>query len=184
LSIRSGIYTKKNVKANFIHYLPFGSKLHVKNIDNHWAEINLSNKHSHQTGYVPSKDIIKINEKVKDWVSIAEQFVGTPYRWGGRDSIGLDCSALVQLSYEFYGEVIPRNTKDQVEIKKEIIEDLQNLKRGYVVFWDGHVGIMVDNLKCLHSNAFHMKTIIEPLDDIIKRSGGISKITKILNFNC
>ena len=53
--------------------------------------------------------LLDYNHKVKDWVVMAEQLEGTPYRWGGRDTIGIDCSALLQLSYQTYGEMIPRN---------------------------------------------------------------------------
>ena len=59
---------------------------------------------------MPNNHVIKINEKQKDWVNIAERLVGTPYKWGGRNSVGIDCPALLQLSYQVYGELIPRNT--------------------------------------------------------------------------
>jgi hypothetical protein len=181
LSIRSYIFSQKNIKSNFIHYLSLGSKLHVKKKNVDWAEIYLSDKHNYKTAYVPSKHIVRINNKVKDWVTIAEQFINTPYKWGGRDSIGIDCSALIQLSCEAYGQNIPRNTKDQININKGIIKDLNKLERGYIVFWDGHVGVMVDKSNCLHANAFHMKTVIEPLNDIIERMGQKYKIIKIID---
>lgn len=183
ISIRTGLYNKKNIKSHFIHYLPFGSKLNVNSINKDWAEINLSQKHFYKVGYVLKKDIIQINEKVNDWVSIAEQFVGIPYKWGGRDTIGLDCSSLLQLAYETSGEIIPRNTTEQVKIKKKIIKDINKLNRGCVVFWEGHVGIMVDKFKCLHANAFHMKTVIEPLTKIINRMNSQNKIIKMIDFN-
>ena len=183
LSIRSFIFNKKNIKSNCIYYLPLGSKLHVKKIDSEWAEICLSDKYNYKTAYVPSKHIVRINEKVKDWVTIAEQLIGTPYKWGGRDSIGIDCSALIQLSYEAYGQNIPRNTKDQININKENITDLNKLERGCVVFWHGHVGVMVDKSNCLHANAFHMKIVIEPLNEILIRMGKTYEIIKIINFN-
>ena len=102
---------------------------------------------------------------------------------GGRDSVGIDCSALVQLSYEAYGQKISRNTSDQVKINLPQINSSEKLKRGYVVFWEGHVGIMVDELNCIHANAFHMKTVVEPLKVICKRFGENFKIKKIINFN-
>jgi hypothetical protein len=183
LSTRSCIFSYKDIKSNYIDYLPLGSNLNVKKIDSDWAEIYLSDQHSYETGYVSSKHIIRVNEKVKDWVTVAEQLIGTPYKWGGRNTLGIDCSALIQLSYQPYGQNIPRNTKDQININKQIITDLSKLKRGCVVFWDGHVGVMVDKKNCLHSNAYHMKTIIEPLKDIIIRMGKEYKILKIINFN-
>ena len=183
ISKRTFLFNKKNIRSNCIFYLPMGSKLSVNKIENEWAEIYLSNTHAYKRAFVPSKHIIEIDNKIKNWVSIAEQFIGTPYKWGGRDSIGIDCSALVQLSYQAYGQDIPRNTNDQINIFKKIITDINKLDRGFVVFWEGHVGIMTDKLNCIHANAFHMKTIVEPLNDIVNRMKKKYKIVKILNFN-
>lgn len=183
LSIRSSVFSEKNIKSCFIQYLPLGSKIHVKAIDNGWAKIILSDKHKFKTGYVPYIDLVEINHKTKDWVSIAEQLVGTPYKWGGRDTVAIDCSALLQLSYESFGENIPRNTKEQIFINKEPIQDMTELYRGHVIFWEGHVGIMTDKTNCLHANAYHMKTTIEPLTKIISRMQHNNPIIKVLNFN-
>ena len=88
----------------------------------------------------------KKNHKVNDWVAVAEQFLNVPYRWGGRDSIGIDCSALIQLSLETYGVNFPRDTKLQIlENYKKI--KINNLQRGAIVFWEGHVGVMTDRKK-------------------------------------
>ena len=159
-----------------------GAKVSIKKNIGNWTEIYLSKFDENFTGFVLTKDIVKINNKVSDWVAIAEQLIGTPYKWGGRDTIGLDCSALIQLSYQTYGENIPRNTVDQVKVMKKVITDKEKLFRGCVIFWDNHVGVMTDNLNCIHSNAYHMKTIIEPLDIIVSRMGR-SKILKIMDFN-
>jgi len=183
ISKRSFLFSHKNAKSNCIDYLPMGAKLSIKKIEDDWAEVYLSNKHRYTIAYVPSIHLVEINNKVNDWVAIAEILLGTPYKWGGRDTIGIDCSALIQLSYEAYGEKIPRNTIDQLEIKKDIITDINNLNRGSIVFWEGHVGIMTNKLNCIHANAFHMQTIIEPLNDIIVRMEGKYKIIKMMNFN-
>lgn len=182
ISSRTCLFSEKNVKSQFIHYVPLGSKLHVKKIEYNWAEISLSNKHFYKTGYASSNHLIEINQIVDDWVAIAEQLIGTPYKYGGRDSVALDCSALIQLSYQAYGQSIPRNTKDQVQLDKTIINNPEQLNRGCVVFWEGHVGVMVDKYNCLHSNAYHMKTIIESLSKISDRMGNNHKIIKMMDF--
>jgi hypothetical protein len=179
---RSFVYADKNPMSNYLLYLPLGAQLVIDNIQSEWAEITLHNNKI-KIGYVPSKHIVSLDNKVKDWVAIAELFLGTPYKWGGRDSIGIDCSALLQLSYQTYGENIPRNTSQQVQLKKKYIKDIDDLKRGCVVFWEGHVGIMIDKFNCIHANAFHMQTKIEPLNQIINRIGKDLNITKMMDFN-
>ena len=179
---RSFIYINKNPKSNSLFYLPLGAQLVIDNIQSEWAEISLYNNKT-QVGYVPSKHIVSLDHRVKDWVAIAELSIGTPYKWGGRDTIGIDCSALLQLSYQTYGENIPRNTSQQVKLKKKYIKNIEDLKRGCVVFWRGHVGIMIDKFNCIHANAFHMQTKIEPLNQIIDRIGKDFNITKMMDFN-
>jgi cell wall-associated NlpC family hydrolase len=116
-------------------------------------------------------------------VKVAQLLEGTPYKWGGRDTIGLDCSALLQLSYQTYGETIPRNTSQQIQLKKKNIKNINDLKRGCVIFWKGHVGIMIDSLNCIHANTFHMKTKTEPLFQIIGRIGEDFNVIKMMDFN-
>ena len=183
ISTRSFLFTDKDVKSSIINYLPLGAKLNVEKIEDGWAKILLSNTNKTKLAYVFSKNIISIDAKKKDWVSIAEQLIGTPYKWGGRDTMGIDCSALLQLSYQTFGQDIPRNTNDQIKLNKKKIIDLEEIDRGFAVFWEGHVGIMVDKINCIHANGFHMKTIVEPLKKIILRMGVGNPIRKIMDFN-
>ncbi|MDB4238754.1 C40 family peptidase [Alphaproteobacteria bacterium] len=180
---RSFLFKNKNSKSSCFHYIPLGSQLSIQKIEDNWAEVNLSNNNKYNIAYIPSNHIVPLNHKIKDWVSIAELILGTPYKWGGRDSIGLDCSALLQLSYQTYGQNIPRNTISQLKLEKEIIIDIGKLNRGFVIFWKGHVGIMTDKLNCIHANGFHMETIKEPLNEIILRMNKNNPIIKMMNFN-
>ncbi len=183
ISKRSFLFKNNDVKSGCINYLPLGSQICVKDVDKVWAKVYLSKNNKYKFAYVPNNHIIKIGEKINDWVSVAETLIGTPYVWGGRNSIGLDCSALLQLSYQTYGENIPRNSIDQSVINKKIINNKKALRRGFIIFWKGHVGIMTDDLNCVHASAFHMEVSKEPLVKIIDRAGKDNPITKILNFN-
>ena len=180
---RTFILKYKNEKSNTITSLSIGSKVFVKNIISNWAEIILPENYKFLTGYIPHVHLVETQNKVKDWVKIAENLLETPYRWGGRNTIGIDCSALLQLSYQTYGENLPRNTADQHKIAKKIITKIVDLKRGCVVFWKGHVAIMTDKHNCIHANAYHMKTVIEPLNNIINRMGKKYPIMKMLDLN-
>ena len=104
INIRSFIYKNADVKSNIVLYLPMGSHLEVKKISSDWAEIYFQVDNVFQTGFVPIKHIVEVKHKVSDWVAVAESLEGTPYKWGGRDTVGLDCSALLQLTYLTYGE--------------------------------------------------------------------------------
>jgi len=183
ISKRTFIYEEANAKSNIILYLPMGSKLAIEKVKSDWAEICLVINDKTQFGYVPTGHIVNTDHKAKDWVAMAQQLEGTPYKWGGRDTIGIDCSALLQLSFQTYGQDIPRNTFQQKTLKKKCINNINSLSRGCVVFWKGHVGIMVDKVNCIHANAFHMKTTTEPLIKIINRMNKDFSVIKMMDFN-
>ena len=122
-------------------------------------------------GYVFARHALPAGEVVDDPVAIAEAFLGTPYLWGGRTSIGLDCSGLVQLALEAAGFNAPRDADMQAEELGEPIdcERGAKLRRGDLVFWDGHVGIMRSPTDLIHANAYHMAVEIEPLAEAKER---------------
>lgn len=180
---RSFIYKDQTPKSNCLFYLPIGARVTVENAHPDWSQIKFYIDNKIKIGFVPSNHIVCIDHKVTDWVTIAQQLEGTPYRWGGRDTIGIDCSALLQLAYQTYGQIIPRNTLDQITLKKSNVNQIPDLKRGCVIFWEGHVGIMVDKLNCIHANGYHMKTKTEPLFDVISRMNKNNKILKMMDFN-
>jgi cell wall-associated NlpC family hydrolase len=114
-------------------------------------------------GYVFARHAAPAGEPVADPVAVAEAFLGTPYLWGGRTSIGLDCSGLVQLAFEAAGYTVPRDADMQAAEFGEPLEwnDGAGLRRGDLVFWEGHVGIMTSPAHLLHANAFHMQVELE-----------------------
>ena len=94
----------------------------------------------------------------------AERFLGAPYLWGGRSPAGLDCAALVQLTRQAAGHSCPRDSDMQLaEIGVTLPKGTQP-RRGDLVFWTGHVGIMLDAMRMLHSTGHYMTTVIEPLE--------------------
>jgi cell wall-associated NlpC family hydrolase len=108
----------------------------------------------------------------QDFVAVAERFVETPYLWGGRTRSGLDCSALVQLSLAACGRPAPRDTDLQEKmLAGDPVEGGYggNLLRGDLVFWRGHVGIMVDSRRMVHASGHRMTVVVERLTDAIGR---------------
>jgi len=107
-----------------------------------------------------------------DFVAVAEQFLGAPYRWGGKTALGLDCSGLVQVALHAAGIDCPRDSDMQAaEVGQALPRDSwQSLKRGDLVFWRGHTGIMTDPAHLLHANGHHMAVTRELLVVVIERA--------------
>jgi cell wall-associated NlpC family hydrolase len=137
-------------------------------------------------GFVPACHLAEIGVFASDFVAEAERFVGTPYVWGGKTREGLDCSGLVQTALHAAGLEAPRDSDMQMAelgAPIEVRSDLAGLRRGDLVFWKGHVGILTDGATLLHANAHHMAVAAEPLHgavDRIARSGSpIAAIKRI-----
>jgi cell wall-associated NlpC family hydrolase len=120
-------------------------------------------------GFVFARHAAPIGEADPDFVAVAEAFLGTPYLWGGRTSVGLDCSGLVQLAVEAAGQAAPRDADMQEAELGEVVETDAELRRGDLVFWEGHVGIMTSREQFLHANAFHMAVEREPFAEAKRR---------------
>jgi cell wall-associated NlpC family hydrolase len=102
-----------------------------------------------------------------DHAAVAERFVGAAYLWGGREAQGLDCSGLVQQALFACGRACPRDTEHQQALGRAI--DAPDLRRGDLVFWWGHVAIMIDEARVVHATAHHAAVAIEPLSEAIAR---------------
>lgn len=183
LSKKTFLFKHKDFRIGCIDYLPLGSQICVKEIDNEWARFVLPTNQTHEFAYVPKSHIVNKSEKISNWVSIAEKLIGTPYVWGGKNTIVLDCSALLQLSYQTYGEGVPRNSINQSMLTKETIINNEVLKRGFVIFWKGHVAIMTDKLNYIYANAFHMEVTKEPIENVKARTRQEDPIIKNMNLN-
>jgi len=114
-------------------------------------------------GFVVAAHTRRVDETAADPVSVGLSFVGTPYLWGGRTSLGLDCSGLVQLANEAAGVPCPRDADMQAAEIGRPLDPTVALARGDLVFWDGHVGIMTSTTDVLHASAEHMAVVVEPL---------------------
>ena len=118
-------------------------------------------------GWIPAAHLAPIGGEFADRVETALKFLGTPYLWGGRDSLGVDCSGLVQQALYAAGRACPRDTDLQAKMGEPIARG--ELARGDLVFWRGHVGMMLDGERLLHANAHHMAVAVEPLAEAIAR---------------
>ncbi len=152
--------------------LPMGAKIEIVRETERFA-LDAFNWH------YPLAHVAPLSRRVPDFVAVAENFLGVPYLWGGKSSLGIDCSGLVQIALQTGGLPCPRDTYMQESALGQP-KSLGELRRGDLIFWKGHVGIASDATTLLHANAYHMMVVKEPVTEAvtrIKRAG--SDVTSV-----
>ena len=165
-NLSSFIYNLPDIKSGVVSKLFLNSKVFAYKVKKDWFTICFKNKN-----YFIHYNDLNINDKytISSWGDVAQKFLHTPYLWGGKSHLGLDCSALVQLAFQSANISFPRNSNDQFKSKvlKSITES--EMDKGTLVFWKGHVAIALNKKNIIHSNAHHMKVIVEKFSDAKKR---------------
>lgn len=149
-----------DVKSPLRDLLPLNAKVARERIEGGFAQV--------PGGFVQIRALAPLGHVAADFVTVAEQFLGVPYVWGGKTFQGLDCSGLIQTSLQAAGIAAPRDT-DMMEQALGQAVPAANMKRGDLIFWKGHMGVMRDGETLLHANAFHMQVASEPLAAAIAR---------------
>ena len=172
------LYPLPDIKSQPPVSLPMNARLAIVESDEKFSKL-ANGRH------VYTKHIRLLSETEADFVGVAEKFLHVPYYWGGKTSQGLDCSGLVQTALEACGTFSPRDTDMQeTQLGQSVlINDLDGLRRGDLIFWNGHVGIMADQKTLLHANGHHMMTVKEPLSEAVARiAGTYGQVTSIRRF--
>jgi hypothetical protein len=154
------IYSAPDIKSPPLDALPFLAEVQVSEADAQFSQLASG-------GHVFSRHLAPINRPLGEFVALAETFLHTPYLWGGKTDLGIDCSGLTQVALAAAGVAAPRDA-DMMEAAlgrpADVDQRLRGLKRGDVVFWRGHVGIMQSETQLLHANAHFMAVTSEPLE--------------------
>lgn len=155
--------------------LPMGARLAIARQDERFAV-------SANGWHLPITHLSSLTARRADFVAIAVEFLHTPYLWGGKTSLGIDCSGLVQISLQAAGVACPRDS-DMQELALGKLSTFGELRRGDLVFWKGHVAIARDSETLLHANAHHMAVAIEPAAAAIARikaaGGDVTSVKRI-----
>ena len=171
-ALRTLAFPGPSIKAPPIEAMSLGSRLAIVRIEGRLAV-------TARGAFVPANHLAPLVQFETDFVAVAERFLGAPYLWGGKTSLGIDCSGLVQVALTACGVACPRDSDMQERALGAPI-DLADLKRGDLVFWKGHVAIARDRTTLVHANAFHMAVAIEETEAALARlRAGGSEVTKI-----
>jgi hypothetical protein len=164
-ALMAPVFSAADLKTPVRDLLPMNAAVPIMACDGDYVNIG--------TGFVHQRHLLP--EAEKDFVAIAERFLGVPYVWGGKTAAGLDCSGLIQTALQAVGKAAPRDT-DMMErsLGERALAASEPLQRGDLVFWKGHMGVMLGDKRLLHANAFHMMVAIEPLAQAIPRIDGVA----------
>ncbi len=164
-ALRTFMFPGASIKLPPSETLSFGCKLVVVRTDDTFAI-------TESGGYVPLVHVAPVGAVETDFVAVAERFLRTPYLWGGKSSLGIDCSGLVQVALAACGIACPRDTDMQEKALGSALSappDSAQLRRGDLVFWKGHVAIVRDPATFVHANGGAMAVTLEPIVPAIER---------------
>ena len=155
------VFTAPDIKAGVAATLPLNARITVSEDDASGDFVTALG------GYIHRRHISPLATTSNDPARLALGFVGSPYVWGGRTRDGIDCSGLIQAVLIASGIKCPRDSDQQANAFPAIGNG--DRRRGDLIVFPGHIGILADAETMIHANAYWMATVVEPLADAAKR---------------
>jgi cell wall-associated NlpC family hydrolase len=163
VSVQSALmFSRADIKAPDPEMLPRNCLVRVEAHEGRFARLDGG-------GFMIDAHLAPVGLHDRDVALVALDYLGAPYLWGGRSNAGLDCSGLVQQAMTACGRFCPRDSDQQRDLFAPAPEG--DLRRGDLVFWPGHVAMLLDDETIIHANAYHMRTAVEPLAEAVARIG-------------
>lgn len=153
-TVATHAYVAEDFKSPDLHGLPFGARVTVQDERRKFFETNV--------GFIPKGHLRPLDRPFSDPATVAQLHFGVPYLWGGNSTRGIDCSGLITAALSACGLDCPGDSDLQCAALGRSFEG--PYQRGDMVFWDGHVGMMVDAETMIHANAHHMATVYESIE--------------------
>lgn len=169
-AIRSHWQERPDIRqAMRVFPLSFGARVRVARIEGTWAKLAIQTPPDavwFREAWMPTAHLAPVDTVEADPVSVAEAFLGTPYLWGGNSAFGIDCSGLVQAALLACGIACPGDSDMQMTLGQAATGAA---RRGDLLFWKGHVAMVVDATRLIHANAHHMAVAYEDIETAIAR---------------
>lgn len=175
----SHLFRDPTIKDPPVGRVTLGARLSIVAIEGRFAVL-ADGRH------VMANHIRPIDEPEADIVAVALRNLGAPYLWGGRSSLGLDCSGLIQVAVQALGGRPPRDSdmqRDELGEDRSKPDSMHDLQRGDLVYFPGHCMIADGADHLIHANATHMMVTREPVGTVFSRTrGGYGSVTNVRRF--
>ena len=169
-SLYAELYLKPTSKSKIKTKLSFNSKIKVSQKKGAFYKFD--------SLWIRKSDLKEVKYKTKDIFKNIKKFLNKKYKWGGKHYSGLDCSALVQLFFNFNNKFCPRDTKDQIKYFKKKVK-LNKIKKNDLIFWKGHVAIAISQKEAIHAYGPFKKVVTMPIKKMIDKIYRTAKLKVI-----